>query len=64
MMESNEIEMVGLLVQVPKESRDKFKQYCRSQHVSMNKAFFILMEQVSNGHGYKLRRAFLKESKQ
>ena len=49
-----------LLISCPLELRENFKSWCQSQGVSMNKAFSILMRQMTNGKNYQLKEAFLR----
>ena len=52
-----------LLISTTPETRQRFKDWCHSQGISMNRAFTILMQQMTNGSSYKLKEAFLRRAK-
>jgi len=52
-----------LLISTTPEIRERFKDWCKGQGVSMNKAFTILMKQMTNGKNYQLKEAFLRRAK-
>ena len=52
-----------LLISCPLEVRENFKQWCKGQGISMNRAFGLFMQQASNGQNWKIKQAILRRAR-